>query len=176
MKRRSFLRAGLWGGALLVVGGSTLQLWPTRRRHTPRQALHVLDEREFAILAQVAERMVALPDMDAHAIAHGIDETFWLGPPEVAADFKRLLGLVESGLAGLLLDGRAQNFTRLDAADQDRALLAFRDSGILARRAGYQALRKLCVAGYYASDKTWAGGGYPGPPQLQLPADYHPPD
>lgn len=175
VKRRSFLKAGLWGGLLLGVGGTGLALWPTRRRHAPFKPLMVLDARELAILAQVAERMVGLPDADPVKIAHGVDESLALGPPELGADFKKLLGLLDSGLAGLLLDGRVRPFTHLEPADQDTALEQFRDSRILARRVGYQALRKLCLAGYYADAASWKALGYPGPPQLQLPDDWQPP-
>jgi hypothetical protein len=175
MKRRSFLGVGLWGGALLAAGGAGLQLWPTLRRHAPVKPLQVVDEREFAILAAAAERIVAQPGLDPVAIAHGVDATLAFGPPEAGADFRKLLGLLESGLAGLLLDGRARPFTRLAPAAQDATLLAYRDSRIALRRSGYHALRNLCLGAYYADPSTWAGIGYPGPPQIELPPDWQPP-
>jgi hypothetical protein len=155
-----------------MAAGTGLHLWPTLRRHTPKRELRVVDDQQFAILAAVAARMVSVPGVDPAELAHRVDETLSLGPPEVGADFRKLLGLLESGLAGLLLDGRPRPFTRLDGDAQDKALLAFRDSRMLPRRSGFRALRQLCQAAHYAEQGAWAPTGYPGPPALTLPADY----
>lgn len=159
---------GLAGGALLAVSGVGLSLWPALTRYRPRRALQVLDGVTFNVLAQAAARIVPA-DGDPAEIAHRVDETLALGPPEAREDFGKLLKLLESGLAGLVLDGRPRPFTRLPPEKQDAALLAFRDSRLALRRSGYHALRKLCLGGYYASDSTWAAIGYPGPPQISEP-------
>jgi hypothetical protein len=173
MKRRGFLQLGLAGGALLALGGTGLHLWPGERMHRPRGPLLALDEEEFAVLAAAAARIVVAPGADPVTIAHAVDETLTFGPPEAAADFKKFLGLIESALAGLLLDGRSPKpFTRLDAAGQEAVLYQFRDSRLVLRRSGYQALRSLCLGAYYASESSWAVVGYPGPPDIRLPPDY----
>ena len=177
MKRRRFLRWGLFGAGTLAVAGMGLQLWPTTRRHrpSPGRALAVLDEREFAILAAAAARIVTAPSADPVAIAERVDDSLAMQPLEAQADFKKLLGTLESALVGLMLDGRPHPFTHLSPDDQDAALFAFRDSRILLRRTGYQALRKLCVAAHYSDEKSWADVGYPGPPEFILPKDYQVP-
>jgi hypothetical protein len=172
MNRRGVLQLGLAGGVLLALGGAGLHLRPVVRNHRPRGPLHVLDAGEFAVLAAAAARMVLVPGADPVTIAHGVDEALTLGPPESAADFKKLLGLIESALAGLILDGRWESFTRLDAAGQDAVLYHFRDSRLVLRRSGYQALRKLCLGAYYAGESSWSFVGYPGPPDIRLPPDY----
>ena len=169
MRRRGFLKLGLFGSSLLALGGAGLSLWPSDERHRPRKTLQRIEAARFAVLAQVAARVVPLVGADPIAIAHAVDESIALGPEESAADFNKLLGLLESGLAGFLLDGRPRPFTRLVGEAQDAALEAFRDSRFVLRRAGYHALRKLCVAGYYAGEATWADVGYPGPPQISAP-------
>jgi hypothetical protein len=166
MRRRRFLQLGLFGGALLAVSGTGLALFPSRRAHVPRRPLLHLDELEFAILAAVAARVIAVPGADPVAIAHDCDAVLDLNAPESRADVKRLLRLLENGLAGLLLDARPSNFTRLDGAAQDAALYAFRDSRLVARRSGYHALKKLCAASFYSHDSTWSAIGYPGPPTI----------
>ena len=168
MRRRGFLKLGLVGGALLGLTGAGLGLWPSRIRFVPQRALRVLDPAGFNVLAQVAAR-VAPSDGDPVAIAHGVDETLVAQTPEAQDDFRKLLRLLENGLARLLLDGRPRNFTRLVAASQDAALAAFRDSRLVVRRSGYHALRKLCLAVYYAAPSTWGVIGYPGPPTISAP-------
>jgi hypothetical protein len=171
MDRRSFLKRGLWGGALLALGsGVGLGLWPTLRVYHPRRALQTLDERQFAILAAVAERTVRAAGADPVEIAHRAEQTLALAPAESQHDFKQLLGLFDSALAGLILDGRARPFTRMAPEEKDAVLDRWRDSRLVLRRSGYHALRKITIAAFYSSEISWAGVGYGGPPQISVPA------
>jgi hypothetical protein len=163
MDRRTFLKRGLLGGALLAAAGTGLFAWPTRRV-TTRRALKVLDDREFAILAAVAQRTVITKGADPVEIAHGVDDELTCLPLEVQRDIKDLLRMFDNALVGVMLDGRLQRFTHLAPEAQDAALYAWRDSRIVLRRAGYHALRKLTLGAFYRSPSTWVLSGYPGPP------------
>src|SRR5205823_5912067 len=129
MNRRTFIRRGLFGGLLLAVGGSVgLVVWPSDDRVRARHPLRALDQRQFAVLAAVAARMVTAPGADAVTIAERVDAQMATAPPEVRADFGKLLLLFESAFAGFVLDARARPFTRLTAAAQDEVLADWRDS------------------------------------------------
>jgi hypothetical protein len=170
MNRRTFIRRGLFGGFLLAVGGSIgLAVWPTDKRARPRRALVALDERQFAILAAVAGRMVQVPGADPIEIAHRVDAQMAAAYPEARSDFTKLLLLVDNALAGLLLDGRPKPFTRLGPATQDDVLVSWRESRLVVRRSGYAVLRKLTQAAHWGAPEAWAETGYPGPPQLVVP-------
>ncbi len=170
MTRRGFLKRGLLGGLVLTIGGSLgLGLWPSRKDASPKRTLKVLDERRFAILAAVAARTVRAPGADPLEIAHRVDDYLALQTPEVQKDVKQLILLFENALAGLVFDGRPKPFTRLSPASQDQALLAWRDSKLTVRRAGYHALRKLTLSAHYSQQSSWASVGYPGPPQISVP-------
>ena len=158
-----------------MLGGVGLSLQSSDDRYRPKGPLKRVDPARFAVLAAVAARVVPLPGADPVAIAHTVDESIARTHDEAAVEFNQLLGLIESGLAGFLLDGRPRPFTRLSPEAQDGALMAFRDSRLVLRRAGYHALRKLCLAAHYGSDSTWAGVGYPGPPQISEPVSPTPP-
>jgi hypothetical protein len=165
VNRRGFVKKGLFGGALLVLGGgSGLWLFPSRAVARPTRALAVLDEPAFQVVCAIAARVVPLDDADPAAIAHGVDEALARAPVEAQRDLKRLLGLFENALPGLLLDGRTAPFTRLGPAAQDRVLESWRDSRLVLRRGGYNALRKLCLAAYYVDPRTWKALRYIGPP------------
>jgi hypothetical protein len=112
---------------------------------------------------------VTAPAADPIEIAHRVDAQLALGSPEARADFAKLLGLLESALAGLLLDGRPRPFTHLSPAAQDDVLASWQTSHLAVRRSGYGVLRKLTQAAYYAAPEAWADVGYPGPPQIGLP-------
>jgi hypothetical protein len=166
VKRRTFLQRGLLGGVLLAVGGAGLARWPSLLTHQPKSPLKTLDEKEFAVLAAVAARTVRIEGADPVQIAQSIDDLMSRNPPEVRSDFKKLLGLFENALAGLIFDARPKPFTRLSPEAQDAVLKNWRDSRITVRRAGYQALRKLTCAAHYAQPSCYASVGYPGPPQI----------
>jgi hypothetical protein len=167
MDRRSFLKKGLFGGALLALGGGgTLALLPTRAVAAPTRPLAVLGERGFQVLVAIARRVVPVEGADHVAIVHAADDALRLAAPEAQKDLRDLLGLFENALPGALLDRRVMPFTRLDPEAQDRVLEAWRDSRLTLRRGGYHALRKLCVAPYYADPSSWRGVRYPGPPMV----------
>lgn len=165
MDRRSFLKKGLLGGVVLVLGAGGLALQPSRRIADPRGPLAVLNARGFDVLTAIAARMLPF-GADVVAVVHDIDQTLALAAPEARADLVKVLGLFENALPGLLLDGRARPFTQLEPAKQDRVLDAWRDSSLVVRRGAYQAIRKLCVAAYYRDPSTWKAIRYPGPPFL----------
>ncbi len=166
MNRRSFVQRGLFGGALLLFGGGGLALYPTRHLASPTKPLRVLDDRGFQVVVAIAARVVTAPDADPIVLASRVDEALSRTPPEAQADLAGLLGLFENALPGLLLDGRAAPFTRLDGPAQDRVLESWRDSRLALRRSGYHALRRLCFIAYYGDERAWPSIHYGGPPDV----------
>lgn len=175
--RRGFLKKGLVGGALLLVGAAVgVAARSTRMgqgRPPGRRPLALLSPEEYAVLAAVAARVVPgdgadarWPSADAVDCAGKVDAVLALNHPDAGRDFKRLLGLFENGLGGLLVTLRPTPFTALDAAAQDRRLEAWRHSRITVLRSGYQAMVRLTKAAYYASPEVHALMGYPGPPTV----------
>lgn len=165
MNRRSFLRKGLLGGALLALGGG-LALAPGKHLANPTRALRVLDVHTFQVMVAVAARVVTAPGVDPVAVAEGVDEALSRALPESQADLVKLLGLFENALPGLLLDGRMAPFTRLDGPAQDRVLEHWRDSRFVLRRSGFHALRRLCLGVFYGDPSAWPSIHYGGPPDL----------
>ena len=163
MNRRTFLKRGLAGAAVLALGGGTLAVLPTKEIAAPTRALAVVSARHFQVLVAVAKRVVP-ETADPVAVAHGVDDLLRRAAPESQSDFNNLLGLFENALPGLLFDGRILPFTRLSPESQDAVLRSWRDSRLALRRTGYHALRRICLATAYADEATWAAIGYPPPP------------
>jgi len=168
--RRTFLKRGLFGSAVLLLGGGGLALYPSREVASPGGALRVLEPRSFQVLAAFAARVVTVAGADPGAIARSVDKMLASAPPETHAKMNALLGLFENALPGLLLDGRVQPFTRLSPDAQDRVLESWRRSRLAVRRTGFQALRKLCLAAFYAEETSWAAMGYHPPSGLNAMA------
>ncbi len=172
MDRRTFLKRGVVGGVLLMLGGGVgLYAVPTKHLAAlPKTPLAVLEPRSFQVLVAVAGRVVTAQGADAADIAARADALLANAPEEVRHDINRLLMLFENALPGLLLDGRLLPFTRLSPEAQDAALLRWRDSSFALRRSGYHALRKVCLAAYYAKESSWPALGYAPPTGLNAMA------
>jgi len=174
--RRSVLKKGLLGGALLALGGAgLLATRGTRRVPLPKEPLTVLSADEFAVVHAIAERVLAprpgAPTVDQLNVGYTVDVILSRAGEDVRKELKQLLGLFENGLAGFLFGGRTKPFTQLAPEAQDDVLREWRDSRLELRRTGYQALRTLVGAAYYSSKDSYAAVGYPGPPE-----GFHQPD
>jgi Gluconate 2-dehydrogenase subunit 3 len=172
--RRSLLKKGLVGGAILLLGGTVpILLRSTHILRRPRQPLRILTANEHAIFAAVAVRIcprdqtaAAWPSAEALQCAEKVDTIMAELHPKAAAEFKKLLHVFESGMTGLFSIASPTTFTGATEADQDRRLQAWRRSRVALFRSGYQAMKRLSVATYYASPETYAHVGYPGPPVI----------
>ena len=160
--RRSFLKKGVAGGLVLAFGGG-LALYPSAHVASPTQPLLVLEPNAFQVLVAVAQQVVTPAGADHVAIAHGVDAVLARLPVEAQADTNKLLGLLENALPGLFLDFRLRPFTRLSPEARDGVLDSWRTSRIALRRAGYQALRKLCLGAHYGQESSWGPVHYDPP-------------
>jgi hypothetical protein len=156
-------------GSFVAVSGAAVALQGTVLR-TPRTPLRVLDPVGFSVVAAVADRFCPatadLPSAWDLEVPEKVDAFLAAQLPGVGAELAPALLLVENGLVGLLLDGRARPFTTCDAATQDQALRAWKNSSLTVRRTAFKALRQLCSAPYWANPRVWAHTGYPGPPDF----------
>ena len=168
MLSRRRLAFGVLGGVTLAgLGGLGLAMQRTRRPAPPSQELLILTLDEHAIVSAVAARVCSPPGPDvpgADALEVGLlaDRFLSRSEPEQIADVKTVLAIFESGLVGALVLQRTSPFTQLEAADQDRVLLAWRDSSVLLQRTIARALMGLTTALYFGHPRAWPSLGYPG--------------
>jgi hypothetical protein len=173
--RRTVLKRGLVGGAVLALGGLGYVGSRRSKLRTPPGDLTVFDALEYSVLFAVAERVVlpapSMPPLSEVDPVANADRTLRLADEPVLNDIRRLVRLFENPIAGFLFDGRAQPFTALSPEAQDEVLADWRDSRLEVRRTGYVVLRTLVAAAYYGDARTHAAVGYPGPP-----GGFHQPD
>ena len=171
LTRRSLVKRGLLGGALLAAGGAGFLAFRSGASvPVPTDGLLVFTPAQFAVLDAVARRMVrprtGWPTVDQVGVARAADRIAARVEPSAQKELQQLLGLFDNGLAGFLFGGRIRPFTLLDGAGQDAVLTEWRDSRIAVRRTGFAALRTLVLAGYYQSPAVWPAVGYGGPPRI----------
>ncbi|MFN3199002.1 MAG: gluconate 2-dehydrogenase subunit 3 family protein [Bradymonadia bacterium] len=171
--RRSFIKKGLFGGALLTAtGAGWLAYKPTRTVPLPAEGLIVLDQETYSILHAFTGRVLTDPTPSPVARAQvplQIDRTLAAMDAQSREDFVKTLKLLESALLGFVLDFRWTPFTQLDTEDQDDVLDAWRTSLWTVRRSGYQVIKQMITRTYYANPLTYGAIDYPGPPRHLLP-------
>jgi hypothetical protein len=165
LPRRGFLKVGAVAAVLLAGGGAIFALAGRGYRGLlpPSAKPVVLSEKELAILAAVADRLVPdapgrLSARDAR-VAERIDRELAFHAPKMQRDVKAALLLVEHGG---LLHLSASRFTSLSADEQD-AHLERMASGNELERAAFSGLRTVAMFFYYCDERTWPTIHYAGP-------------
>jgi hypothetical protein len=161
--RRTILKFGLGGAAMLALGGTGLALQATVQRD-PRVPLVALSPRQFSVLAAVADRMCpktdTLPSAWDVEVPEKIDALLARKAVADAEEFGLVLDLLENALAGLVLDGRFSTFTASPPETQDAVLRGMARSTLATRRTMYAALRGLCTASYWSDPRASRHIGY----------------
>jgi hypothetical protein len=167
--RRSFLKKGLLGGALLALGGAlSLVFRGSRHVELPPEGLLVLAPREYGVLDAIARRIVVpmpgYPSVDEVRVAFRCDRILSRTDATAQMELRQLLQLFENALPNFLLGGRLKPFSQLEPDEQDAVLQEWRTSSLALRRTGWVAVRGLVMAAYFVNPQTWPAVGYPGPP------------
>jgi hypothetical protein len=167
VSRRTILKYGLGGAGILALGGIGLSLRPTRSVE-PQTLLRVFSPQEYSILAAVADTILSGTDGYPSArdvqIAERIDEALVACHPGLQKEFKQILGLLESAVAGFVLGGRTSTFTALSPEDRWAVLDSWRRARIRVFRTAFKAIHGLVTASYYSAPQVHARVGYPGVP------------
>jgi hypothetical protein len=186
--RRSLLKKGVFGGAVLLLGSAATTLPMIFRPHgrlrapgqTSRQIsgrpLRYLSPIEYGVFAALSARLVlgddapaGWPSTEQIDCAGRLDELLGTVHPRAARELCRLLRIFENGLTGLLATGHPETFSAAAPVEQDRRLEAWRHSRLAVLRSGYEALKRLAHATYYSAPETFASVGYAGPPEISAP-------
>ncbi|MBA2322124.1 MAG: gluconate 2-dehydrogenase subunit 3 family protein [Deltaproteobacteria bacterium] len=165
--RRTVLAAVVATSVVGATAGVALVAMPTAiRRDLP--PLRALDPASASILAAVADVVCpggdGLPTATEIGVVGRVDALLASMHPGAVADFTSLLGLLESALFGLLLDGRPRPFSACDPAQRAAGLERWRTSRIPERRTGYRALHGLVSGAYWSHPAVFPHTGYPGSP------------
>jgi hypothetical protein len=166
ISRRRFLKTTI-GGALLLGGAYVVgrQLGRYAVEEAIARRLEVLSPKEYVVLAAVARRICAAdapgpPTADDAGVALFVDGYLARLDEGLRADVKALLQLVEHGGFFRL---RAARFTKMAPDEQDAMLADWEASRLAVRRQGFQALKTMCLLGYWRDERTWPMLGYAGP-------------
>jgi len=168
ISRRTILKYGLGGASVLALGGVGLSMRQTRM-FTPQAPLQVLSEQEYSILSSVAETILpgtqGYPSAREVQIAERIDAALFACEDGVQSEFKQVLALLESAVAGFVLAGRSAPFSMLSAAERWKVLDSWRSARVRLFRTAFKAIQGLVAASYYSAPQVHKRIGYPGVPE-----------
>lgn len=173
--RRTFLKAGVAGSALLFLGRwlppATAATDAAAGAHT---AFANLGADDVSVLVRIIPVMLkgALPQDHAQSnvaigeIVNSIDVTIGYQPPGVRAEVQDLFGLLTRTITRVLIAGVWASWDKASDQDVHDFLASWRTSRISLLRSAYFGLSNLIMGSWYDNPKSWARIGYPGPPKI----------
>jgi hypothetical protein len=171
--RRTFLKTGLAGGALLALAAAFRE--PLTRRG--RQALmegYPLVASERTVVAAIASVILrgVMPGKDPERgaalsrVVDGVAVAVSSLGASAQWEISELFALLMFPPTRIAVAGLLRPWEQAADADIESFLAAWRDSRFGLLQSGYQALHDLVLGAWYADPSSWAAIGYPGPPQL----------
>jgi hypothetical protein len=170
--RRTLLKAGIAGGAVLVLArfmvGSNSEP-QSADAHGPG-----LDPAAQAVVAAIAPVLLdgALPQgVSAEARAEvvaGVDRAVAGLPPASRKEIGELFALLSFAPTRCLLAGVWSPWPSASRESVAEFLDSWRDSRFTLLRSGYGAMHQLVMAAWYGNTRAWPAIGYAGPPSLKV--------
>jgi hypothetical protein len=164
MKRRTLIKLGLVGGAVLAVAAGSLALIQPARREGK---LTARGREVFAALALVvldgwlpAEPALRAPAVQAHL--DRVEATLAALPPALQAEVDELFTVLGSTAGRLALTGLRSDWSVATLAELTAALQGMLESSLAVRQQAFHAMRDLTNGSYMADPAAWVAIGYPG--------------
>lgn len=170
--RRSLLKLGLFGSALLVTAGAAASLSGCSADSVTAQGFRVLREDDLPFLRAVIPVILAgaVEPGDMSAAVAGTLENIDSGLSQVSPALlkltRQLLDVCASALTRGPLTGVWGAWDNASAGQVEQFLLRWRDSSLDLLRQGHSALLQLVLMAWYSRPESWARCGYPGPPSV----------
>lgn len=168
MQRRTWIKFGLVGGAVLALGGGTLALlrpaW-TGSRLTPA-GRELFGAVARAVLEGILPEAQRAPQAHQAALAahlERLDATLAGLPSAMQDEIAQLGALLLHPLGRRTLAGLGTDWVEADTAAVQHALHGLRESPMALRQQAYHALRDLTNGAYFSDPTAWSYLGYPGP-------------
>ncbi|MCU0897340.1 MAG: hypothetical protein MUC55_07550 [Burkholderiales bacterium] len=171
MQRRTFLKTGVAGAALLALAARVPAAAARAAESVSARGLSASDRAVVAAIVPVmlAGALPAEAETQRKAVAtvvDGVSQAIAGMPPATRAELGELFMLLDLAPARRLLAGVSAPWP--DASPQEIAafLQKWRNSPLALLQSGYQALHDLIIASWYALPASWAAIRYPGAPEI----------
>jgi len=176
MKRRHFLKAGLWLAAGLVVSRLTYGPFDPPPEHaTGPYPYAFLTGKDLALFAALIPVVLAGTRAAGDAAARdrllqALDQALALPAPEPQDEWRNLIRLLEFPPARRLLAGVGPHWHEAEPTDIASFLTRWRDSRFGVLNLGYAGLVGIIKGAWYGLPEAFEEIGYPGPPPYAVQA------
>lgn len=172
--RRTFLKTGIAGSALLFLGRWLPEARAAGEVAVQKLAFANLTAADAAALTRIIPVMLsgALPQVREQAdvvvgeILHGIDVAIGYQPPIVRAEIRDLFGLLTKTILRALIVGIWGSWKNASDEDVRKFLANWHNSHLGMLRSAYIGLNNLIVGSWYGNPRSWPRIGYDGPPKI----------
>ncbi len=169
--RRSLLKIGLLGSAVLATAGVTVAL-VDRFASAPAEGYQALRPADLPVLAALVpvmlEGAVELPRLaDASAATvQGLDHQLAHLSPEMLKLTRQMLDVLALPVTRGPLTGIWGGWETASPEAVRNFLARWENSSLALLRMGHASLLQLVMMAWYARPESWARCGYPGPPTV----------
>lgn len=164
MPTRRAVLIGLFGGGAFVAAAGGLSWFTLGYDLRPGELPLAMSAKEFVVARAIVEALLpggdGLPAGVDVGVPQRLDEELWSAPPEVTADLKAALLVVEHAPPLLGFAGRFSSLSVEARQDCLRAMLAS-DRDVLVQVV--VAFKQMAHLFFYAVPATWGAIGYDGP-------------
>lgn len=172
--RRTFLKAGIAGSALLLLGRWLPPVHAADSTGAKESTFAYLTAADATMLVRVVPIMLdgALPTERGQRnaaigeILRGIDTTIGHQSLSVRGEIHDLFGVLTKSITRSLIAGIWTSWDKATDEDIRDFLSSWRNSRLDTLRTGYIGLNNLIVGSWYGNPKSWARIGYNGPPTI----------
>ncbi|AEA86006.1 hypothetical protein [Stutzerimonas stutzeri] len=171
MNRRTLLKVGLLGGAILAAGG-LLGRCAGATAAGPASGFAVLREADLPLLhrlvpllldgAVAAEHMPQAVQATLSSLDQGLDHL----SPALAVQVRQLFDVLGQPLTRGPLTGIWGDWSQASDDQLRTFLLRWQNSSLALLRQGHASLLQMILMAWYACPASWAHCGYPGPPAI----------
>jgi len=163
LQRRTFLKVGLAGGALLAAAGAASWFVGRDAEADRREVLDAVIAAmlDGALPTAGPQRQAAIGKARAD-----VQAAIAALAPATQQELAQLFALMAIPPTRLVLTGITGPWHETDIAEVSATLQNWRTHRLTLLRGAYQGLHDLVTAGWYADEAHWATIGYPGPPRL----------
>jgi hypothetical protein len=171
LSRRSLLKIGVLGGAVLATAGVTVAL-VDRFASAPAQGHLALRPADLPILAALVPVMLEgaveqtrLSDAAQNTI-QGLDHQLAHLSPEMLKLTRQMLDVLALPVTRGPLTGIWSGWESASPEAVRHFLARWENSALALLRMGHASLLQLVMMAWYAQPESWAHCGYPGPPTV----------
>jgi len=171
LSRRSLLKVGLMGSALLATAGLTASLSGCSAS-TPKAGFAVLRETDLPLLQALIPVMLAGAVAPAYmpqaisATLENLDYSLNHVSPELLKLTVQLFDVLAMPVTRGPLTGVWGSWENASPADVQAFLDRWQNSSIGLLKMGHASLLQLVMMSWYSREESWAHCGYPGPPTV----------